>query len=235
MTNFSGTVVLAILSFFILRLPASAGVLGVLYDNGPINGTIDGWRIDSVAYASDSFTLDNGSLLTGAEIDLDVLTGYFPTTLDWGIGDAPFSSNEGSGHTVLLYLQLCHACAFGNAVDLYTATISLPGIPLNPGTYYLTLQNGSGTTANGTPIMYWDINNGPSAAYVIDPGIGPGIINVDGLFPTQFSNSSAFQILGIAPGTTSTPEPGSSELSGLGLVICLFTARARKRASQRQD
>ncbi len=68
-----------ILSFAALALLMSgAGQVNavVVYDNGPINGTVEAWTINFGYQVTDSFTVSSPTTLTGAQIGLWVYPGY---------------------------------------------------------------------------------------------------------------------------------------------------------------
>jgi hypothetical protein len=96
----------------------------------------------------------------------------------------------------------CSTNQFGFNVCLETA--NLTPFNLNAGTYWLNLENGQ--VSNGDPV-YWDENDGPSAASEGSLGTIP---------------SESFTILGTTTSTTGTtstsPEPSSIILLGSGIL-----------------
>ena len=200
-----------------LSTPASAGVL---YDNGPISGSLPlgAWIVFDNGYAiADSFTLTGTSTLPGvANIGLWSLPGDSPLFLDWGISASPdYGSSLGGGIANLTNSLFCSACGYAT-YDINSSSFSLPNIVLGTGTYWLTLQGGLSSRGNG---MLWDINNGPSVAYV-EHWFG-NVANFDGY---QGSNSDSFQILGEAP------EPASTAMFLSGLALVAGLARRKMRA-----
>jgi hypothetical protein len=191
-------------------VPASA--TDVLYDNGPLDGTLSAWTINFGYAVADSFTLSGASTLTGLNFWVWANSGDVPKTVDFEIGTGtPFSSftvlDSGTINLTNTFLK-----TNSSGFDLDEESVSGGNYNLGAGTYYLVLQNA--TTANSSA-LYWDINNGPSTAY--ESSFGPV---KDNLFPG--SNSDSFQILG----TTSAPEPGTLTLLGTGL---LFLVGRRRR------
>ena len=197
-----------------LSTPASAGVL---YDNGPISGTLSAWGINSGFAVADSFALTGTSTITGATVGLWLTARDSPVSVDWGISASPdYGSSLGGGTVGLTNTLWCSGCASG--YDVYTSSFSIsPNIPLGPGTYWLSLQNG--VTSQGG-LVFWDINNGPSVAW--ENAVGNVANNLfDG------SNSDSFQILG---DTSSAPEPASTAMFLSGLALVAGLARRKIRA-----
>jgi hypothetical protein len=177
----------------------------LVYDNGPINGTVEGWTINFGFAVSDSFTLSNPTTLTSAQLGLWLYQGDTASSLDWAIGTSAFGSDEGSG-TASLTNVFQYTNGFG--YDIYESSFPLSAT-LNAGTYWLTIQNLS--VSNGDP-GYWDENNGPSMAQENQVG--------------QI-NSESFQLYGR---TSDVPEPGAYALIGsLGLTGAALLRRKRSR------
>lgn len=201
----------------LLSTPASAGVL---YDNGSISGIISGWQVNSGYAVADSFTLTGTSTLTGVAnvglwvVYVDTGTGNSPVSLDWGISATPDFGSSFGGNTASLTSALLSGNHYG--YDIYTSSFSLPNIVLGPGTYYLTLQNGSASQGGK---VFWDVNNGPSVAF------SPG--NLANQLGYQGSDSDSFQILG---DTSAAPEPASTAMFLSGLALVAGLARRKIRA-----
>ncbi len=194
-----------------LAQPASAAVL---YDNGPINGTLSAWTINFGFAVSDSFTLASTSTITGVNFGVWSFPGDTMSTVDWAITSTP-NAYPIDG-TAAVTNGATSVNGFG--YDLSWDSFSTGAVTLGPGTYYLVLQNAGVPT--GDPI-YWDINNGPSTAY--ENTIG----DVNGsLFPG--TNSDAFQILGTTGGV---PEPATWAMSILGFGMLGSVLRRRKVAA----
>jgi len=171
----------------------------LLYDNGPINGTIDSYTIGR-GKTGNSFTLSAASNLTTAQIGLWLYPGQTPVQVDWAIGTAFDDNTYGSGTSVFSNTKLAQQ-GWG-VYDLYESIFSLSLASLGAGTYWLTLTNATSTDSGYD--VYWDIKKGPSAArtMVIDGAI----------------DSESFQIYGTPSGPTAAPEPATMLLLGLGLV-----------------
>jgi hypothetical protein len=206
------TVVIGVLVVAAAAVPAKADTI-VVYDNGPLNGNVQAYSINSGFSVSDSFQplLDGFTKLTGATIGLWVLHGYKPLTLDWSLGTSFFGSDVASGTT-----SLTRKFDFtnGSGYDVYTVAFSFGDLGyMNQGTYYLTLQNA--TSGHGNPV-YWDQNSGPSQAMDSSLGSVP---------------SETFQIIGDRIGDEQTPEPASLILLGTGLAGLAGGIRKRMKAS----
>lgn len=184
-----------------------------LYDNGPINGTVDAWTINYGYGVSDSFTLSSASTITGFQFGVWAYPGDTPLSVDYSIGTIQFG---GTPTTVALTSTFEYVNQYGYDIDLEVA--SGLNIPLSAGTYWLTLQNA--VTTQGNP-LYWDENDGPSE----------GKDNFEGTIPSE-----SFQIIGYTDSTTTTnsssttPEPGSVLLFG---TMAIGTAGALKRKLRR--
>ena len=91
---------------------------------------------------------------------------------------------------------------------IYSSSFNIPSLPLSAGTYWLQLQNA--VTTNGSHV-YWDINYGPSTAYLQPYGYG-----------TYAIGSESFQVT-----ATPTPIPAALWLVGSGLAGVFGFARRK--------
>jgi PEP-CTERM motif len=182
----------------------------LVYDNGPINGTITGWTINFGYVVSDSFTVSSATSLTGAQIGLWAAPGDDnPTSVQWSIGSATYGSDISSGTGVL---SSTYQYTNGYGYDILKSTFSLTGSVAAGTTYWFTLQNA--VLPSGNPI-YWDQNNGPSTAY--ENSVGQ---------LTPPNGSESFQLYG----TSAVPEPSTVTLLTIG-VVGLVGYRWRRRKS----
>jgi hypothetical protein len=210
---------LVVAAFFLLSTPASADVL---YDNGLVNGGYNNYSMISVgAWVSDSFTLAGTSTLTGVNLVISIASGFTPDSLFWRISDDhwdtyPITEDHGTEASLTNLIKLCTGSVSDPTVcktinnspgDTYSASFSLPpNVVKGPGTYFLTLDWGSGDHGS----LYWDVNNGPSQAWI--DGYSVTTLYNDG---KTYSNS--FQILGTTD-TSAVPEPSSLLLMGTVLA-----------------
>lgn len=197
---------LSLCFFALAALPAAATQL---YTNGPVNGNLSAWAINFSSATEDSFTLTQASWLSSATFYVWEFPGDTMSSVDWGIDTVPTSyANPTTATTTQTLL-------FNNgSFDIDKETISLSGA-YAPGTYYFFLENA--VVSNGDT-TWWDINNGPSTAFVNDFGDVNGVL-------FRGTNSNAFAIDG-SP-LSAVPEPSSLLLLGSGLAA--FTARMRRR------
>ena len=180
-----------------------------LYDNSPVNGTLDAFDIASYSL-TDSFDLSQSSTVTNAIVWLWVNTGDRPRGFDWAITTEPLGGTtviSGPAHDLVNTYVLTNQYSF----DVYRASFEIPDTFLSAGTYWFQLSSGR-TRSQG--IIGWDESNGPSAAS--GSQFGP----MAGIDVTDTTGSEAFQILGeISDGPEGgTPEPGS-----VILLILLYT------------
>ena len=201
---FNSTLKAAAILTFAFGLTAFQSEAATIYDNGPINGTVDGRTISGSFSVSDSFsfTVPSTTSLSSAQIGIWVEDGTL-SSLDWSIGTSAFASNISSGPSG----SVTNTFQFTNiwGYDIYESDFAVSGSLVAGTTYWFTLQNAV-TTAGS--VAYWDQNNGPSSAQS----------NVDGTIPSE-----SFQLYGSAAATPDTGTTGS--LLGLSLMGLAFLRR----------
>jgi hypothetical protein len=203
----------------VLCLLATGGpaIADTVYNNGPINGTINAWTINFGFSVSNSFTLTNASSLTSVQLGLWAEPGDVPTSVDWSIGTAEESSDLTSGTDASLSSVFQFTNDYG--FDIYESSFSL-GELLGPGTYWLTIQNG--VSGGGGDPVYWDQNDDSSTAFQNGQ-------NTKDICATGATCSESFQVFGTPP-SSSVPEPSSMALMGSGLLM--FAGFLRRKLSR---
>ncbi len=196
----------------ILVVVAIVGILlatpawsALLYSNGSINGIDTAVAIDSGMWASDSFTLSNNSILTGAQVGLWVDSGVIPLTVNWSIGTEPNDTTYGSGTATLS--NALNNILTDRGTDVYKSDFSLNGT-LVAGTYWLTLYN---AVSSEYSQVFWDLNNGPSQAST------SWLADMREFYQDGSSGSNYFQIYGTI-NSFSVPEPSTLLLVGFSLL-----------------
>jgi hypothetical protein len=194
--------------FLLLALP---GWAGILYDDGPIDGSYNSFFIDGPGAGPYSQTISDGFVATGtgtaSSLDFGVWvpTGSTPTTVSWEIGTSAFASDISSGFD----LQVGYTFVLRNryGYDVYNAHVDgLSGALVTGITYYLTL--GGGNDSSGDQSVGWDVNEGPATCSFEQSGIPYGDCGDGG---EAFTIHSA--------GAPGVPEPASLVLFGSGLLL----------------
>ncbi len=178
-----------------------------IYDNGPINGTIDAWTINFGFAVSDSFTVSGGnSAVTGLPFGSFMLPGDILTSVELSITSSEFGGTSYFDQVVSITQSDCISNQYGYNICHQNATFNGP--TLANGTYWLTLDNG--TTNTGDP-AYWDENSGVGCQSDGCPSSASE--NSIGTIPSE-----SFTLYGHSSGTGSTPEPSSIMLFGSGVL-----------------
>jgi len=156
----------------------------VFYANGPTTGicdiqgcTVDAWTVNFGYTVSNSILAAGG--VSGATFAFWLFPGDTVTSLDWSLGTQPFGSDLGQG-----------TASGGNVTEQYIssnqygyeiAAVTVTGLSGNVSNgNWLTL--GNAVVPSGDPV-YWDENNGPSAAQESALGTIPSeSFNVSGGF-----------------------------------------------------
>jgi hypothetical protein len=212
------TLAFSVICLLALAGPASAGIV---FNNYPINGTIDAFNITHGFMVSDSFTLLAADVVTGVNFGAWENPGDTTTFVDWAIGTSPYDASLGSG-TAAVSETFQFLNGYGYNINSDTFSFAGAGISLAASTtYYLTLQNAVVTSGDS---VYWDENDGPGvdAWQGGDGGIG----HLSGVFCPEATCAESFQITD----NGAVPEPGSLMLFGSGLL--LLAGAWRRKASR---
>jgi len=203
---------IATLSLTILCLALSAPAFaGIIYTDGPTNGTVNGFFIDGPGPGPFSQTISDGFVATtsGTATSLDfgvwVPTGTTPTSVSWTLGTSVFGSDISSGSTAQVGFAYLLTNGFG--YDVYNATVALSG-NLSAGTaYWLTL--GGANDSSGSQFDAWDVNGGPASCDFAVAGVPQGDCGLgSGVEGEAFTINSG----------STVPEPGSIMLFGSGIL-----------------
>jgi len=178
--------------------------------NTAFTGQTDGWTINFGYAVSDSFSLSAAGTMTNDGIATWEFPGDIMTGVDWSIGTSPNSANIASGTSATTdYYFFANQYGY----DIWVNRFNTGSVALAAGTtYWLTLQNATNNTGNP---VYWDQNDGPSAAWESSVGYLAPVCGVT--YPGSGTCSEAFDISG-SQGAPSTPEPSSLLLFGSGLL-----------------
>ena len=209
--------VLGVLVLCLAALPAVAQ--NDIYDNGPTNGTTDGWTINFGFAVSDSFTLSGAASVGGIQFAAWMEPGDTLQSAEVSITSSELGGTTYFDQTVSFTQSGCASNQYG--FDVCTESGSLPGVQLNSGTYWLNLQNAAST--EGNPV-YWDENSGPSSASENTIGTIPSesftILGAD-------STTTATTTTTTTTTTSTTPEPTSIMLFGSGVLALAGVVRRK--------
>ena len=157
---------LTVLCLALAAVPASAITL---YDNGPVNGQVNGWAINFGFVVSNSFNLTRQSTVQGFDFVVWSLPGDLPQRVDWSISSAANGGTVFGSGTANLSSQFFFTNQYGFNIDEETVTgLNLPlGATVQPD--WLNLQNA--VTQQGNP-LYWDENSGVACTSIGCPSLG---------------------------------------------------------------
>ena len=218
-----------------MRVPTtflSMGVLGVMllatpavadtaYSNGPINGNLYAWTINFGFAVSDTFTLTDFNSLTGLAFGAWLFPGDTLQSVEVSITSDEFGGTTYFDQFVNVTQSGCNTNQFGYSVCTETGNFDLPF--MNPGTYWVNLQNAS--VPSGDPV-YWDENFGGPASHALGQSLASE--NTLGTIPSEafsiFEGATTFQ------GSSTTPEPDTIVLLCSGALTLYGSWRLRRRS-----
>jgi hypothetical protein len=179
-----------------------------IYDNGPINGNVDGWTINFGFAVSDSFQIANdNTTVSGLTFGGRLFPGDVLQSVEVLITSSEFGGATFFDQVENFTQSNCFSNAYGYNVCEEHADFSGPA--LAAGTYWLTLQNA--TVSDGDPV-YWDENSGVGCQSPGCPSLASE--NEIGTIPSE-----AFTLFGSSSsGTGTTPEPAGIVLFGSGIL-----------------
>lgn len=200
-----------------IALLTSPGTADLIYTSGDWNDTIESgsWSIGGTTELSNPFTVISAAFLTDADVLFMVDTGNTPSSLSWKIGTEPFGSDIASGN-VSTFTGLEEARTGGNWRTFRTYFSMAGSAFLSPGSYWLTLYGGQGTSNND---LVW-VNQKNAA---VDSYMWSG----SGNYPSVPNTSHAYFTLNGDP--AAVPEPASLTLAGIGLLGAFGYAWRRRR------
>ncbi len=127
-----------------------------IYDNGPINGTVDAFVINFGFVVSNTLTVSSSGSIAGMSFGAWLFPGDILETAEISITSSEFGGTTYFDHNVDFTASDCVTNPLG--FSLCTETSSSFNTPaLNSGTYWVNVQNA--VVNNGDPV-YWDENSG---------------------------------------------------------------------------
>jgi PEP-CTERM motif len=197
-------------SLFLLALCLTFAVAAnadTLYANGPNGGicdiqqcTVDAWTINFGYTVTDQFTLGTAATIQDLHFAFWLFPGDTLSSVDWSIGNNAFGNDIASGTASGSSLSQQFISSNQYGYNIQAVWITGLNVAVNPGSYWVTLANAA--VPNGDPV-YWDENNGPSAAQENSIGTIP---------------SESFYVTGVTGSGSMVPEPSSILLFGSGIL-----------------
>jgi hypothetical protein len=141
-------------AFLLIVVTAS----GQVYENGPVNGTVNAWAISHGFVVANSFTPADAHTITGFEFYVWAFADAIPLTVDWAIlsskSGLPVANGRGTAQLADTFLF------YGWWGAVRKEVVSGLNVRINPSndTYWLVLQNAK--TTNMDFPLYWDENGG---------------------------------------------------------------------------
>ena len=207
----------AVLVFTILCVVIAVPAFGVIYEDGPTDGTTNAFYIDGPGPGPFSQTISDGFFPQhdGNALVLQMVmwvpTGSVPVAGVWSLGTSPFGSDLGGGSGVTGETYLF---TNGFGYDVFDVTFSMGGLPMSRSNFYwLTMSNAN--DSSGGQMDAWDMNGGPAICQFAQAGNDLGDCGAGG------------ESFTINPGGSPTPEPNSLLMLGSGVLS--FGALLRRR------
>jgi len=203
-----------------LILLAACATADDVYNNGPINGTVDAWTINFGFFVSDTFTVSTPNTpITGLSFGAWLFPGDVLQSVEVSMTSDVLGGTTYFDQVVNLTQSGCSENQLGYTVC--TETGSFGGPTLEPGTYWLNLQNA--VVNNGDPV-YWDENSGIGCTSKGCPSVAETycIQNYIGCIPSE-----SFTLSSGGGGTGTTPEPNSAVLWGSGVLSVIAVLRRK--------
>jgi len=133
-----------------------SGGANELYDNGPRNGTTDAWTINFGFATSNTFTVSSaGNPVQGMSFGAWLEPGDVLQTVEVQITSSEFGGTTYFDGVLSFTASGCTGNQYG--FNVCTETANFSGPTLQPGTYWVNLDNAVVNT--GDPV-YWDENSG---------------------------------------------------------------------------
>src|SRR5208337_2028805 len=114
---------IASLMLFCLAFMASSSAQ-VLYDDGPINGTVDAYTINFGYVVSDTITLAQRATVGGFDLGVWEFPGDLALTVDWSITAEAFGGTLYGMGTASVTDTFISVNQYGYDIDKLSATIS---------------------------------------------------------------------------------------------------------------
>jgi MYXO-CTERM domain-containing protein len=197
---------------------AVSASISPVYSNGSLD-TDSGTAFIISPSGGNQYEVSNSFVSTGSYNLTSIAIGVWeiggtPSSFDWAIGTSPFLGDVASGTSSVPGSLSSASEGSDGAYSSFTSTLTISG-SISAGTYYVTLKNAANTNSTS---VYWDDNAGASTAqYRVNSGT-----------PTN-TPANVFIIYGNDVTTSSTPEPASLAIWGLGALGVAAVGRARRR------